>query len=421
MGLRAGVRLLLPLVLAGLLQLPPPARAQQAYVLEVEILPPESDADDSAGEVASRLASAVADTSNALHDSEYLTFDLTQEVRIERTLVEPAVDVESDGDVRVAAASDIDLVAGGSLHGTFVDEVDVLAGGAQVRTVDGGVELTSGGAADFRAGGDAAVFASGALQAAAASAAAQLGGDMEATVGGAASASVAADIAVAAGGSAGLSARDNAWVSGGNVMVDAAAGLRASASMAELTGSEQVRVASRGSAVELSGEGEVEYVGYVWRSSRSFQSFQNSVPRIEGVVEVIVHARAADEAQVVTIGGTTLHMDLGVADATTQAFTTTRVWSSEVGTGSYSLDGLHVRMSEQTVDLIRLSSEEEAAFQGWGEVVFYFGRVVGVGTVTVAASNALEAVAGQLVSVAAEALRIQPGYLFVTIPIYLFF
>ena len=56
------------------LLLPPRARADQTYFVQVEILPPDDAGDDSAAAVASRLASAVADTNSALHDSEYLAF-----------------------------------------------------------------------------------------------------------------------------------------------------------------------------------------------------------------------------------------------------------------------------------------------------------------------------------------------------------
>ena len=382
------------------------ARADQTYYMQVEILPPEDSDDPDAAAVASRLASAVADPDSALHSMGW--FDPTKEVKIETSAAEPGIDVESDGDMRVAATGTID-VSGRGLRGIIADEVDILADGAQMRTSDGGIELTSGGEADLRAAGNVAAFATGALRAAAESAATQLTGDFAATIGGAASTSFGGDIAVSGGGSAGLSARDNVWVSGGYVMLEATQGLSASASVAELTGSEKVRVASRGSAVELSGDDDVEYLGYVWRASDSFQQFENVVPRIEGVVEVIVHGGSVGGAQAIASGGATFHIDLGVVDSSTQAVSFTRVWSSTVGAGTYLLDGLHVRIGQQTVDLIRMSAEGGGTYDGWSEVLFHFGRAVGAGTVTVAASNALEAVAGESVSVAAEGITLSAG------------
>ena len=138
------------------------ARADQTYYLQVEILAPEDSDDPDAAAVASRLASAVADPDSALHSMGW--FDPTKEVKIETSAAEPGIDVESDGDMRVAATGTID-VSGRGLRGIIADEVDILADGAQMRTSDGGIELTSGGEADLRAAGNVAAFATGALRA----------------------------------------------------------------------------------------------------------------------------------------------------------------------------------------------------------------------------------------------------------------
>eukprot|EP01048_Picozoa_sp_COSAG05_P036954 COSAG05_NODE_16947_length_332_cov_0.766949_1_plen_110_part_11 len=73
---------------------------------------------------------------------------------------------------------------------------------------------------------------------------------------------------------------DVSVASGGRAVAESAGVLGASASTVGVTGAEGVRVGSTGALVELggTGSGEVEYVGFVWRSSSSFTEFSNEVP-----------------------------------------------------------------------------------------------------------------------------------------------
>ena len=82
-----------------------------------------------------------------------------------------------------------------------------------------------------------------------------------------------------------------------------------------------------------------------------------------------------------------------------------------MGAGSYSMDGLHVSFARQTVVGIRLSSRPSGSgsFEGWSQVVFHFGRASGDGSVRVASSRVLEAVAGEAVSVSSESVSVSAG------------
>ena len=78
------------------------------------------------------------------------------------------------------------------------------------------------------------------------------------------------------------------------------------------SGSEGVRVASEGAVVELSGTGETEYVGFVWRSSSSFEEFTNEVPEMADVEELLIRSSASSGggARVVSAGGTSVSLSL---------------------------------------------------------------------------------------------------------------
>ena len=49
------------------------------------------------------------------------------------------------------------------------------------------------------------------------------------------------------------------------------------------------------------------------------------------------------------------------------------------------------------------------SFEGWEQVVFHFGRASGEGSVRVASSRVLEAVAGEAVSVSSESVSVSAG------------
>ena len=77
------------------------------------------------------------------------------------------------------------------------------------------------------------------------------------------------------------------------------------------------------------------------------------------------------------------------------------MWSSSVGSGSYSLDGLHVHFELQDVHAIELSSTglTNDVFQGWSDVVIHFGQTLGAGSMSMSAASVLEATSGESLAV----------------------
>ena len=130
--------------------------------------------------------------------------------------------------------------------------------------------------------------------------------------------------------------------------------------------------------------------------------------KIQDVEELIVRSGVVGGARAVSSGGVRVHMDLRSGESSESWV---NVWSSMLGPGSYSMDGLHVHFNKQEVLGIRLGSvpASDPTFVGWGEVVFHFGRMAGSGAVKVSASSVLEAVAGEAVVVQTEAVSVAAG------------
>ena len=177
----------------------------------------------------------------------------------------------------------------------------------------------------------------------------------------------------------------------------------------EVTGSESVRVGSMGAIVELAGASDsLEHVGFVWRSSASFDGYAVGLPSpITDVVEVIVVGGGSGAARVASRGGTTVWLELQSVSGSW-----TRVWSSTLGGGSHSLDGLHVAFEQQDVAGVRFGSEPKSgpSFEGWGEVVLHFGRAVGSGAVHVFRHRVcLRLLLEESVSVSSGAVSVSAG------------
>ena len=184
-----------------------------------------------------------------------------------------------------------------------------------------------------------------------------MSGGASGRVGGDASLLVGGDVTVDSSGSGSATFGDGVSLSGGSVVVESGEALVGVGRSVDVTGTEGVRVGSTGATVELSGVGDVEYVGFVWRSSASFDEFTNAVPSMTDVEEVLIRSSSSRRgaslggARVVSAAGTSVSLWLASAEASWEG-----VWSSSLGAGSYSMDGLHVSFARQTVVGIRLSS-----------------------------------------------------------------
>ena len=97
---------------------------------------------------------------------------------------------------------------------------------------------------------------------------------------------------VSVSGAEGLSAvfGEGAELTASSVRVSSSSVLEASTvGSVSVSGSEGVSVSSGGSLVRLSPEGEGEFVGFVWESARSFDTFENTVsPSVSGVEELVI-------------------------------------------------------------------------------------------------------------------------------------
>ena len=161
-------------------------------------------------------------------------------------------------------------------------------------------------------------------------------------------------------------------------------------------------MSSGGSLVRLSPEGEGEFVGFVWESARSFDTFENTVsPSVSGVEELVIVSGTGPYAR----GASVVSIDLydGASWVT--------VWSASLGAEAYySLGGLSVRFASQSVSGVRVRSAPglSPTFEGWEDVVFHFGRRSS-GSVSVASEWRIEASAAEEVSVSSMDVVVNAG------------
>ena len=265
----------------------------------------------------------------------------------------------------------------------------------------GDVSSFAFGDASFQGGGTATVSSAG-LQVHTAL-------DSDLTAGRSSSLTAGDSVSVAAAKSGTATFGDSLSVSAGSVQMASTSSLVGVAETVDVTGAAGVRVGSAGAAMELSGtDGVTDYVAFAWRASSSFDRFSNSVPVVTGVAELIVRSVDAGGARVEsTSGDVTAHIGL----AATPSGTPTRVWSSSVGSGSYSLDGLRVHFERQDVHAIELSSTgaDNDVFQGWSDVVIHFGQTSGAGSMSMSAASVLEATSGESLAVSSKSVTVSAG------------
>ena len=161
-------------------------------------------------------------------------------------------------------------------------------------------------------------------------------------------------------------------------------------------------MSSGGSVVRLSPEGEGEFVGFVWESARSFDSFENVVsPSVSEVEELVMVSGSGPYAR----GASEVSLDLYDGSSWVS------VWSASLGAEAYySLGGLSVRFGAQSVSGMRLRSAPglSPTFEGWSDVVVHFGRRSS-GSVSVSSAWRIEASAGEEVSVSSMDVVVNAG------------
>jgi hypothetical protein len=359
--------------------------------MKIDILPDPSG-DDGAEEVLDRLRAGLE--GSAADDYELLSL-LQPNTLSSRMTRSPAaaVDILSDSGVRTAAGTDFKVTAGGAFHGRIQDSVDAAVGGMDLQSL-GTVSVISGEDAELMVEGDIGAASAGAASFAAA--------QLQANVAGSGSVGSGGDLDVNAGGKTSLAAESLDASLRGDLSVGAAAinlagskGLSVVAGEVGLQSSRGARLAAKGAVAELGGDTRIDYVSYVWRSSSSFSTFENTLPEaVAGVVELLVRATPGSAAAVVAGGPTSVAMSLGEAGTGGLSYHT--VWDSSMRAGTFSMDGLVIGLDRPyDVAAISLSSAGgDSVYSGWSEVLILLGVSVGA-TTSVSSASDLEAVAAR--------------------------
>jgi hypothetical protein len=156
-----------------------------------------------------------------------------------------------------------------------------------------------------------------------------------------------------------------------------------------------VKIAGKGGVAELGGEPTIDYVGFVWHSAANFGTFEQSLPEtVSGVMELVVRASEGSAAEVVATAPTTLTMQVGTV-AADGSLSYTKVWSSALGVGTFSLDGLVVSLAAAVdVSTIKLSASNDGVYSGWSTVVFKLGVETAAG-MAVSSAGDIEATAAK--------------------------
>ena len=167
-----------------------------------------------------------------------------------------------------------------------------------------------------------------------------------------------------------------------------------------------VKIAGKGGVAELGGEPTIDYVGFVWHSAANFGTFEQSLPEtVSGVMELVVRASEGSAAEVVATAPTTLTMQVGTV-AADGSLSYTKVWSSALGVGTFSLDGLVVSLAAAVdVSTIKLSASNNGVYSGWSTVVFKLGVETAAG-MAVSSAGDIEATAAKGVLLSAGSVSL---------------
>ena len=404
------------LQLCGLLLCAAPwAGAQEAQRtrMNIQILPENPDSPESTSTILNKLRNSIADgdgDGSSAADAFSLLGNIQPETLSAQMTKEKdhaAVDVYSQSGFNAVANDDFKVTAGASFKGRIQDKADVVVGGLEVQTLKT-VSVSAGDHADVSVDGAIGVASTGAVSLDAATVDTRVKGSTGLLAGG--------DLRMAAGGdssldSASLSAniRGDIDASGGALSLAGTKKLSVVAGDVDVQTPGSVRLAGKGGFAEIDSKTDVEFVNFIWRSSSSFQNFENPLPEeVTDVTEVVIRAKAqGSPAEVVASSHTTLTMQIGEVVDGNLVFKT--VWTSNVGQGTYSLDGLVVQLDRlYNVAALRLASStgDGKTYTGWSEVHFLLGREIASGSVRVASASTLEATAASGLLMSAQNVQL---------------
>ena len=375
--------------------------------MRIQILPEDKESSESAQEVLDKLTAAISDGGDA--DSFALLRDIAPETlsaKMMRDKDHAAVDVYSESAFNAVANDDFKVTAGGTFEGRIQENADVVVGGLEVQTLRK-ISVSSGDNADVGIDGDIAATATGAVSLDAATVQTRIkestglvaGGDLSMTAGGDSSFDAASLLA---------NIRGDIDVSGGAMSLSGTKELSVVAGDIDVKTPGSVRLAGSGGYAELDGTTDIEFDTFMWRSAATFDFFENPLPaEVTDVTEIVIRGTSGSAASVVAAARTTLTMQLGELIDGTMTWKT--VWTSKVGQGTYSLDGLVVNLDRlYSVSAMRLSSDagDGKTFTGWSEIQILFGREIASGAVKVASAANLEATAAEGVLLNAQTVQL---------------
>ncbi len=375
---------------------------QSGTKMRIQILPEDgADGGGEASEVLGRLREAVAVGQDGL--SAVDRFSLLSDIRPETLTAtmatdkdHAAVDVYSESAFSAVAHDDFKVTAGGKFDGRVQDTADFIVGGLDLQSLKK-VSLTGGDHAVVSVHGDIGTTASGSVKLNSAALAAH----------------VTSDTGITAGGNLNLAAGGHATVGAKSLLAQMRGDIDATGAALKLSGTKElsvvagdidvqtpgaVKIAGKGGVAELGGEPTIDYVGVVWNSPANFGFFEYMLPEtVSGVTEMVVRASyAGSPAEIVATVPTTLTMEVGTA-AADGSLSYTKVWSSAVGVGTFSLDGLVVSVASAVdVSTIKLSATSDGVYSGWSMVDFKLGVETAAG-MAVASAGDIEATAGKAV------------------------
>ena len=318
------------------------------------------------------------------------------------------------------------LRSGDALSVSSVSSARVVSGGRVVADAGEGMSVSAGDDLSVSAG-VVSVSSTGSVGVVGSTVSVESSGSLRAMGVDSVSVESSGGVSVSAVGAlTGVSGGSSSYVSGGSVSVSGAEGVSgvfgegaeltasavrvssssvldaSTAGSVSVRGSEGVAVSSGGSVVRLSPEGEGEFVGFVWESARSFDSFENVVsPSVSDVEELVIVSGSGPYAR----GASEVSLDLYDGSSWVS------VWSASLGAEAYySLGGLSVRFGVQSVSGMRLRSAPglSPTFEGWSDVVVHFGRRSS-GSVSVSSAWRIEASAGEEVSVSSMDVVVNAG------------
>jgi hypothetical protein len=375
----------------------------------IDILPEDGTSTEHASEIYSRLMDAVSvDGGNRDVDS----FDSLSGIAssgISMSAEEAntvGVDIYSETGIKATAGDSLELIAGAGLEAKIQDKAEMTVGALDLQAL-ASLSILSGDDAEVSVDGDIGTVATGAVSLDA--------GSLTTEVAGAA--------ALTAGGALDVTARGSAKLEASSLLAQVRGDIDATGAALKLSGTKElsvvaedidvqtpgaVKIAGKGGVAELGGESTMEYVGYKWSSNANFDSFENVLPEtVNDVTEIVVRAGyAGSAAEFIATVPTTITIEVGTADGT-GTVTYTKAWSSAVGIGTFSLDGLVVSMATPVdVSTIKLTASNGAGtFSGWTEVLFNLG-VETAGGMLVASAGDIEATAAKSVLLNAESVSL---------------